>query len=118
MNNYFWLVVLPNLDYFLGTLGILGIVFCIFAVFFYLHMLCEACDEEDEQEALKFAKNTLKVFVMSMFLFFITCFIPTKKDIAQLKVLSVVGELKGVDKIPQKLIDRLNDLLDEEEKKG
>lgn len=114
MNNYFWLVVLPNLDCFFGALGILGIVACIIGGFVYMHIKIDAYNKEDHANAWKFAKTMFKVFAVSMTLFFITCFIPTKKDIIQLKIISVVSELKGVDKIPQKLIDRLNDLLGED----
>ncbi len=118
MENYWWLVVIPNLDCFFGTLGCLGIVAFIVGGFVYLHKKIEAYNEKDHKNAWAFAKTMFKVFAASMTLFFITCFIPSKKDIVQLKVISVVSELKGVDQIPQKLIDRLNELLDGDKKNG
>ena len=116
MDNYFWLVVVPNLECFFGTLGVIGLVFCVVCSAIYISMKLEAYDEEDEDKARKFAKSIIKVFSVSMTMFFITCFIPTKKDMIQLKIISVVSELKGVDKIPQKLVDRLNYFLDQDSK--
>lgn len=116
MGNYFWLVVVPNLDCFLGTLGIIGIVACILGGFIYLTKKLEAYNEEQHENAWKFAKTMLKMFAASMTIFFITCFIPSKKDIILLKIISVVHELKGIDQIPQKLIERLNDFLEEDKK--
>ena len=112
MDNYWWLVVIPNLDFFFGTLGCFGIVACIIGGFIYLVKKIEAYDEKDHKNAWKFAKTMFKVFATSMTLFFITCFIPTKKDIIQLKAISIISELNGVNQIPQKLIDRLNILLE------
>ena len=112
MNNYFWLVVLPNLDCFFGTLGILGLLACIIGGFVYMHKKIDVYGGFDEKEAWEFAKKMFKLFAVSMTIFFVTCFIPTKKDIIQLKAISMISELKDADKMPQKLIDRLNDLLD------
>lgn len=111
-----WLVVIPNLDCFLGVLGVMGIISSVFGGFVYIDKKIDAYDQKDHEDAWKFAKTIIKLFAASMFMFFITCFIPTKKDIFQLKIISVVSELKGVDQIPQKLIDRLNDLLDGDKK--
>lgn len=112
MNNYFWLVVLPNLNCFFETLAILGTIACIIGGFIYKEKKINAYNENDHKEAWEFAKTMYKVFAISMIMFFITCFIPTKKDIIQLKTISIISELKNADKIPQKLIDRLNDLLE------
>ncbi len=112
MNNYFWLVLVPNLNGFFSLLGISGIVACIICGFFYMTKKNDAYDDEDREIAKKTGVAALKMFSVSMVIFFITCFIPSKKDLITLKILSVVSELKGADKIPQKLIDRLNALLD------
>ena len=117
MNNYFWLVLLPNLDCFLCTLGVVGIVGCVASGIIYASMKIEAYDEDDQKKASKFAKVVLQLFSISMTLFFITCFIPTKKDIIQLKIISVVSELKGAEQLPQKLVDRLNSILDGEKER-
>lgn len=113
MNNYFWLVVLPNLDCFFGILGCMGMIFCIIGFLVYLNKKIEAYQIEDHKKAGEFAKTLFKVLGGSMIMFFMTCFIPSKKDLIQLKMISVIAELKGVEQIPQKLIDRLNNLLDE-----
>lgn len=116
MENYFWLVVLPNLDCFFGMLGIIGLVVSVIGGFIYLGQKTDARHKEDHDNAWMFARSMLKVFAASMAMLFITCFFPTKKDIIQLKIISVVSELKGADQIPQKLVDRLNDILGEETK--
>lgn len=113
MENYFWLVVIPSLGCFFATLGCIGIVACIFGGFSYAYQKMEALYEVEHENAHKKAKIVLKLFIISMAMFFVTCFIPTKKDIIQLKIIHIASELKGIDQIPQKLVDRLNDLLDE-----
>lgn len=113
MNNYFWLVLLPNIECFFCTLGIIGIVACVVGGFIYMSMQLEAYNKEDHDNAWIFAKKILKVFAASMTLLFISCFIPSKNDIVQLKIISVVSELNGSEQIPQKLVDRLNAILDD-----
>ncbi len=108
MNNYFLLVVLPNLDVLIQILGFIGIVISII-------VFCSSIDshDRDDDDVFGVMKASIKLFLASVFLFFISCFIPGKKEIIQLKIISVVSELKGVEQIPQKLIDRLNDVLGE-----
>lgn len=112
MNNYFWLVVLPNLDCFITTLVILGFVVSGVSGFVYmLAVLDEPCEEEMQYRKC-WGKKIINTLLASSLLFFITCFIPNKKDIVALRVISVVSELKGVEQIPQKIIDKLNTVLD------
>lgn len=118
MENYLLLVVIPNLDCFFGSLGVIGIVTCIILFIGSGIQYSDAYDDADTQKAIKNIKTVCKIFAVSMFLFFITCFIPTKKDMIQLKAISIISELQGVEKIPQKVVDRLNDLLDAGEKDG
>ncbi len=114
MNNYFWLVVLPNLDSFFGTLGVVGLISCVIGGFIFMHKKIEAYNKEDHENAWKFAKKMFIIFGISMSIFFVTVFIPSKKDIVQLKIISVVSEIKGVEQIPQKLINKLNLLLEDD----
>lgn len=111
MINYFLLVVIPNLDCLLSCLGIMGMMVAfVLGLILWSKMSDASCDKE-HKECWVLANNILKILIASMFIFFITCFIPSKKDMLQLKVISIVSELQGVEKIPQKVIDRLNDLL-------
>lgn len=114
MNNYFLWVVLPNLSCFLGIFGIIGIISCIVGVIISIVMDENACDKEDKKKAKKVRESSINVLIGSIIMIFITCFIPEKKDLMQLKALSILSEVKGADKIPQKLIDKLNDLLEVE----
>ncbi len=116
MINYFLLVLLPNLSCFFVTLGIFGIVTSIVLFLIYLSKKFEACDDREEAAASLYFKKTIPVFLVSVLLLFVSCFIPEKKDMLQLKAVSIISELKGVEQIPQKLIDRLNDLLGEDMK--
>lgn len=68
----------------------------------------------EHEAASKYAKISITFLALSMSMLFITCFIPNKKEMIELKVISVVSELKGLDKIPQKLINRLNDIIGDE----
>lgn len=113
MNNYFWLVLLPNLDSFFCILGVAGIVAASIVFCIYWEKMDYVCTKEHANDARNLAKRSLKLFASAMIMFFITCFIPTKKDIIQLKIISAVSELKGVEQIPQKLIDRLGYLLED-----
>jgi hypothetical protein len=116
MDNYFWLVVLPNLDCFFVLLGVIGIFACAVGCFMYADKKMDAYTPECHAKASKFGKCVFKGLSLSLLLLFISCFIPTKKDIMQLKVLSLVSEIKGIDQIPQKIIDRLNEVLEAENK--
>lgn len=116
MLNYLLLVILPNLDCFFGTLGVFGIVTSIVLLVIYLSKKFEACTNDEEEQAAQYFKKIIPIFSVSVLMFLFSCFLPTKKDIIQLKAISIISELKGADQIPQKVIDRLNDLLGEEKK--
>ena len=109
--NYFWLVVLPNLDSFLGCLGLVGLCVSAIGLLVSLHQKIEACSKNEEEQALKLSKTMLKVLSVSIGLFFITCFMPTKKDFILLKTIAITSELKGIEQIPQSLVDKINELL-------
>ena len=105
--NYFLLVLLPHLDRFLGTLGILGLIICVLSS---LPILC-AYGEEDERFPFIF-KRFLQALSFSVFLIFLTIPIPSKTELVQLRVVNILDETKGLDKIPQKIVDRISKLLD------
>jgi uncharacterized Tic20 family protein len=104
MNNYLLLVVLPNICCLIAILGIAGTILGILG-------FMRAAEGDDYGHKL-----SIKQLIVSMLLIFISCFIPTKQDIIELKIISVVSGLKGADKIPQNIIDKLNDFLELEKK--
>lgn len=125
LDNYFWLVVIPNLECFFGVLGCFGVVASIVCFYISFEQYAFYTRPEEYHDALekkralerKYSRFAFNLFLASTIIFLITCFIPTKKDIIQLKTISIISELKGADLIPQKLVDRLNDLLDSGEHK-
>lgn len=114
--NYFLLVVLPNLSGLFSSVGFIILIACIICsiVLSFIYSDSSYYSQNYEEEKKQFAiwfRSLIKAFILSLSLLFAACFMPTKKDVIQLKAISIVSELKGVDKIPQKVIDRLNDLL-------
>lgn len=101
MNNYLLLVVLPNMNTLLNVISVIGIISSVW-------ICCVGCNEKNE----KLVKKSIKIFIYSLVLIFISCFIPTKKEIIELKIISVVSGVKGIDKVPQNIIDKLNDFLE------
>lgn len=99
MNNYFLFVLLPNIGELLKIISFIGFVLSIFFAIF-------------AEEEKKFINHFITIVVFTLIVTFISCFIPTKKDVLKLKAISAVSEIKGIDKIPQKLIDLLNDSLE------
>lgn len=108
MENYLLLVVLPNLAVFFAIVGFVGIVATLIC------FVC-TCDQYATREQIN---RYLKVGGIFLGFLFISCFIPCEKQIIELKVISTISELKGVSQIPQKMIDRINDLLDMGKKKN
>lgn len=112
MNNYLFLVVLPNIRAFFVITGGLGIIGCLIAFICYLNESIDTYNNEGKEKLKKFRKGIVTTLIVCLCAVFITCFIPQKKDILQFKAISVLQELDGVDKIPQKIIDKLNNILD------
>ncbi len=111
MNNYLFLVVLPKISCLLVILGSLGLIGSIL-------YLCGCIMDTDyinskEKPDPIWSFNKRIFFISAMFLF-ITVFIPGKKEFLQLKAISIISETKGINGIPQKLINKLNYLLDDD----
>ena len=117
MINYFMLVVVPNLNIFFVNFGSVGVICSLIGFLIYLHKRFEAWDKATRKASDKFLKGLIPIFVVSLISIFISCFMPSKKDILQLKTISIISELKGADQLPQKIITRLNKLLDVDEPK-
>lgn len=112
MNNYLLWIVLPSFEIFFTMLGVVGLVSSAILAIAATTAAHNACGEEEIIQAKKFSKFSITALGISVLLLFISCFLPSKKALMQLKVISVVSELKNADKIPQKLVDKINLLLD------
>jgi heme/copper-type cytochrome/quinol oxidase subunit 2 len=118
MMNYFLLIIVPNLHCFVSVLSTFGIVLSVASFLIWMHLKCEARNDEDEKQALIHLNRVVKIFLVSISMLFIICFIPSRSAIIQLQVINCIQELKGVQEIPQKLIDKLNKILEIEDKKN
>jgi len=78
VNNYLSLVLFPNIKDFMIIFGIIGIIISLI-IFYCWEQSC--CEEEKEA----FWKKGNKFLLSSIFILFITCFIPTQIDILQLE---------------------------------
>ncbi len=110
--NYFLLVLLPHLDCYIQLIGIIGFVISLIACLIKLHDVFDAYNDDDLIEAKSVLRKTAKIPLAFLLLSSLSIPIPNKREIIQLKAITVLSEIKGLDQIPQKLIDRLNDLLD------
>jgi hypothetical protein len=109
MSNYLLLVLLPKI----------GAAFFGFAIFSFIISCLAVLNWADEHSAVEISgRNCINSFIATVFLFFIAIAIPTKKEMIMLKGLSVVSELKGVNKIPQNLVDKINNLLEDKTEKN
>lgn len=112
MENYFLLVLLPHLDCFLSGLGIFGVVVCGICAIPCGVVYTDAHGEDEVNHAKKLVKILTRTLIGSIALIALSVPIPSKTEIIQLKAINVLSEIKGVDQIPQKVVDRLNSLLD------
>lgn len=108
MNNYLWLVVMPNFGKLLDILGGFGLIVFITALFIFVAFK-DLHGVDDHKQTIKSLSNIL---LMSIMMFFIGCFIPSKKEIIELRAISIISEVNGADQIPKKIVDKLNDLLE------
>jgi len=97
MINYLLLVVLPNIRWLLCTLSIIG------SIWGFLLVMDSRPDSE---------RAGCIMIAISLFVLMIAMFIPKKSEVIQLKLISVAQEIKGLDGIAQKSVDKLNKLLD------
>lgn len=116
MNSYLLLVLLPHLDSFLGVAGALGLVSSLIGGIMSFASYMNAYDDEDKKESMKFFGWAKRIFCGAFLAIFLTIFIPNKTELLQMKAIEVLSEVKGLDAIPQKVVDRLNSLLDLVEK--
>lgn len=113
MSAYWWLVFLPNFSCFLSILSFCMIVGCVIGTMGFVSLKVDAYNDKDHAEANQYGYKLLKITLIPVLLFFISCFIPDKHAMLQLKAINIISELRDVDKIPQKVVDKLNTLLDE-----
>jgi Na+/H+ antiporter NhaD/arsenite permease-like protein len=115
MVNYFWLVFLPNIGFLFSLLGLIGLIFC---VLYWVGYFATKYDPrtKDRNEEDRFCHGVMFIAsLVVMVLLLLGFFIPSKKEIIQLKLLSAATELKGADQIPQKIVNKINNLLDEKD---
>ena len=90
--NYFFLVFVPNFFAFIGFLGAFGFVASLAGVVIYLYKKDNSYSQECLNDAKLFGKKVLKGLILSMSMIFITCFMPSKEDIIQLRAMSIACE--------------------------
>jgi len=99
--NYLYFVALPAFGQLCGGIGFTTLILWI-AYLFSDDNKCNGCC----------GKTVIPLFI-ALLLIALGFFIPSKKEMIELKVISAVTELKGADKIPQKLVDKLNIILED-----
>lgn len=110
--NYFLLVVLPHLSIWIEGISVFFfIVLCIPLFLCGMASIFEE-NEKERKEAFMIVKRVLLYIMIPLFVSFLTVLIPTKTEILQLKTISIMQEVKGLDSIPQKVVDKINNLLD------
>lgn len=115
MMDYFLFVVLPNFKNLLEVCLFAGCVSSIVYAIYFLSEHSTAICDSDRKHVKDIGKKCVLIIIATTLMLFVDCFIPTKKDLLMLKIGSTVSKLQGVDQIPQKIVDKLNKLLDDEE---
>lgn len=110
--NYFLLVVLPHLSTWIESISVLFLIVLCFPLFLCGMASIFEAHEKERIEAFIYSKRILAYGLIPLFVLFLTIFIPTKTELLQLKTISIMQEVKGLDSIPQKVIDKINTLLD------
>ncbi len=89
MNNYLLLVLLPNFAKLLNALGVCGLIMTIIYFIGYALIYGEAVTETEIKESRKFLNGVVMFFVLTIIIFFITCFIPTVEEMIKLGVVTI-----------------------------
>ena len=114
MENYIWLVLIPQL----------GVFFTIAATFVSISALLLGIglfisyEDLDKKEIPYFIIWIKRIGIMSVFCWIVVVCLPDKNTVIQLKALSLLSDVKGLNTIPQKVIEKLDSLLKVENKKG
>lgn len=112
MENYFLMVLLPHLDCLLSILGITGLIACGIGAIPAFLAYTDAWRDTDIANSIKLFKLIKKTLIGSILLLCLSIPIPSKTEIIQLKAVSILSDVKGLDQIPQKLVDKLSNLLE------
>ena len=117
MNNYFLLVFLPNLRVFFGLLSFLSYVCSLVVLACCLSEYedfknCGGLYAEEEKKFNNLFKCAAKFFIVGLVFMGLNCFVPSKKEILQLKGISIVSETESINNTPDKIRDRLSYILD------
>jgi hypothetical protein len=101
---------------FLGIIGIVGFITSAIVGIAGAFSYVDAYSDSEKESSKRFLTNIIKIGSAFLFCTFLTIFIPSKTELVQLKAIEILSEVKGLDAIPQKVVDRLNSLLDMVEK--
>lgn len=99
--NYLYFIAFPAFGQLCGGIGFTTLIIWIAYLF----------TNEDNNNG-RCCKTATPLFI-ALLLIALGFFIPSKKEMIELKVISAITELKGADKIPQKLVDKLNIILED-----
>lgn len=114
--NYFLFVFLPHFDVFISFLGFYCLIASLILGFVVFNSYTAICNDRDIKEFIKLKNLLYKFIAVSCTSFILSIPIPSKKELIQLKAINVLQEIKGIDLVPQKLVDKLNNLLDMDNK--
>jgi hypothetical protein len=104
MNTYLWLVLMPNLCSAVRLITIVYAILCFFG-------LIAACDEgltKDDRKPVKIATFVFLGLAISC------CLFPDSTQIKQMLVVDSIQSIKGIDKIPAKTVELVNEYLEKE----
>jgi hypothetical protein len=110
--NYFLFVFLPHLDIYLEIIGFFGLICTFVSLFIYISQYIDNYTSEDIARSIKIGIISIKIFIASLVILSLTIPIPSKKELVELKVINTLQDIKGLDAIPQKIIDNINLLFD------
>lgn len=100
MSSYWYIVFIPALKI---------IFFAIFCISFLMLLVFLANLEEKDPPSLKLIYTC---FIITLFSVIISIFIPFQSDIIKIMAIDMIVKTKGVEKIPQAAIDKINEMLE------
>ena len=115
MNNYFMLVVFPNLSTIFEIItSFVTVAFCLCSVILFISYCENNYSQYSDPDGLKLKehlKHIKKIGILVATLMIVGAFLPSRKEIIMLKSVSIMQETKGIENIPQNLVDKINEVL-------
>lgn len=116
LEHLYFIILVGNFNTFISVICASTSMLCVVLGIVFVGTCAHLVGEDDKycKEWDDFFSRLRKIFIWSLSilitLLILNIFIPTKKEMAAMYGISEVSKIKGIDKLPENIVKKLNEL--------